>query len=156
MMVARGGAGASTKAVIAAVVCIAPMVVTLALAFANAGMREALIGAFPLLVRYGQVMLLPALLLWALARAVGRPLPAAAVLALAGIIAFIAYAGVAQSVAYALLVSVGLVVGSFLHGNAARSGGAAFTATLAGLGAMAGVVGWLLPLPNFTGSAPAR
>ena len=147
MMVARGGAGASTKAVIAAVVCIAPMVVTLALAFANAGMREALIGAFPLLVRYGQVMLLPALLLWALARVVGRPLPAAAVLALAGIIAFIAYAGVAQSAAYALLVSVGLVVGSFLHGNAARSGGAAFTATLAGLGAMAGVVGWLLPLP---------
>lgn len=147
MMVGRGSAEASNKAALAALVCIAPIILTLLLALADAGMREALVGAAPLLVRYGMVMVVPAVLLWALARAVWRPLPAASLLALAGVIAFIAYAGIAQSAAYLLLVSVGLVVGTCLYGTEDRSGGAAFTATLAGLGAIAGLGGWLLPLP---------
>lgn len=132
MMGAQAVADARGKAGIAAALCLAPILATLGVAFADAGIREALVGACPLLLRYGLVMLLPALLLWALARALGRSAPAASILALAGIIAFIAYAGMAQSVAYALLVAVGLVVGSLLHPTPGRSGSVAFTAMLGG------------------------
>ena len=147
MMGAQAVADARGKAGIAAALCLAPILATLGVAFADAGIREALVGACPLLLRYGLVMLLPALLLWALARALGRSAPAASILALAGIIAFIAYAGMAQSAAYALLVAVGLVVGSLLHPTPGRSGSVAFTAMLGGVGVIAGLVGWLLPMP---------
>ena len=147
MMGAQAVADARGKAGIAAALCLAPILATLGVAFADAGIREALVGACPLLLRYGLVMLLPALLLWALARALGRSAPAASILALAGIIAFIAYAGMAQSAAYALLVAVGLVVGSLLYPTPGRSGSVAFTAMLGGVGVIAGLVGWLLPMP---------
>lgn len=147
MMSGRGIADVPMKAGIAAVLCIAPIVVTLALAFSNAGIREALTGALPLLARYGAVLVLPALLLWALARGAGRRLRAADVLALACVVAFVGFAGIAQSAAYVLLLSLGLVIGSFLHRDGERSGDVAFTAMLAGLGAMAALIGWLLPLP---------
>jgi hypothetical protein len=147
MMGAQAVADARGKAGIAAALCLAPILATLGVAFADAGIRESLVGACPLLLRYGLVMLLPALLLWALARALGRSAPAASILALAGIIAFIAYAGMAQSAAYALLVAVGLVVGSLLYPTPGRSGSVAFTAMLGGVGVIAGLVGWLLPMP---------
>jgi hypothetical protein len=147
MMVGRGLAGASMKAGIAGVLCIAPIILTLIAAIANAGIREALIGALPLLLRYGAVILLPALALWAIARAMGRPFAAATVLVIAAVITFVAYAGIAQVAAYVVLLSVGLIIGSFLHGDPERTGGAAFTAALAGLGTLAGVVGWALPFP---------
>ena len=147
MLAGRGMAAASAKVGIAAALCIAPIFIVLALAFANPGIREALNGAFPMVGRYALVILLPALLLWVLARAVRRPLPVAVFFALAGVVAFAAYAGIAQFAAYALLASIGMVLGTFLHGNTERSGGAAFTAMLAGLGALAGFIGWLLPWP---------
>lgn len=146
-MAGREGAAAFMKPGVAAVVCIAPIVITLGVAIANSGIREALIGASPMLALYSVSILLPALLLWAVSRAVRYPLPVAAAFAFAGILAFVAYAGIAQSAAYALLVSVGMVLGTLLHGNSAYSGEEAFTATLVGVGVMAGIVGWLLPLP---------
>ena len=137
MMSGRGIADVPMKAGIAAVLCIAPIVVTLALAFSNAGIREALTGALPLLARYGAVLVLPALLLWALARGAGRRLRAADVLALACVVAFVGFAGIAQSAAYVLLLSLGLVIGSFLHRDGERSGDVAFTAMLGGVGVIA-------------------
>ena len=147
MMVGRSIPGAGAKAGIPAVLCIAPIIIAMVLAFADAGMRDALVGVLPLLARYGAVILLPALLLWAIARAMGRPLVAATVLAIAIGIAVVAYAGIAQSAAWVVLLAVGAVAGGFLHGGGERTGGIAFTAMLAGLGAMAGLVGWVLPFP---------
>ncbi|HWS77844.1 MAG TPA: hypothetical protein VN205_05640 [Thermomonas sp.] len=146
-MAVRGIASASTRPGIAAVLCIAPIAMALAIAAANPGMQEAVSGALPMLARYCIVILLPALLLWTLARAAGRPLEGAAAVALAGIVAFVAFAGVAQAAAYLLLLSIALILGSFLHRPAVGSGGDVFTAMLAGLGAIGGCIGWLLPLP---------
>lgn len=146
MMAGRRVANHSLVGGVAAVLCIVPIFITLALAFSHGGIREALTGALPLLARYGAVLVLPALLSWALVRSVGRPLRAADVVAFACIVAFVGFAGIAQSVAYALLVALGMVLGSFLE-RGEHAGGMTFTATLAGMGAMVGLAGWLLPLP---------
>lgn len=53
MMGAQAVADARGKAGIAAALCLAPILATLGVAFADAGIREALVGACPLLLRYG-------------------------------------------------------------------------------------------------------
>jgi hypothetical protein len=132
---------------LAAVLCIMPIVTTLVIAMAVDATRAALIDAAPLLGRYACVVLLPALSLWVVARLVRRPMAAASVVAGTNAVAFVAFAGIAQTMAFMLLLSIGLLLGTFMLRNPVASPGARFTAMLAGFGAMAGLVGWVLPLP---------
>lgn len=146
MKAIQGDAGPfSTR--LAALFCIAPVCVTLVMAYMDAAIRTALLGASSLMASYALVVLLPALLLWAAARAAKRPVSAASLVAGTNAVAFVAFAGIAQSVAYALLLSIGLILGTFMLRRSIPSPRERFTAMLAGLGVMAGLVGWLLPLP---------
>ena len=135
------------RAGVGAMLCSIPILATLVIAFADDGMRAALLGSVPLIWRYGLVVLLPALLLWVIARSINRPIAAANSVAAINAIAFVAFAGIAQSAAYVLVVSLSLILGVLMLRKAALSQGTTFTAMLAGLGAIGGLVGWVLPLP---------
>ena len=125
-----------------------PIVATLLLAAADAGLREAFWAALPLLLRYACTFVLPAIALWALHRTLGSPLAAANYLLLALAIGFVAYTGLAQSAAVLLLLAACLVFArSLMRGALSPEPGPLLTATLASLGLIVGLLGWLLPFP---------
>lgn len=146
-MTTDNGVASRIRPGLAGLLCIVPILATLMIAFVDEAIKAALLDALSLFVRYAFVVMLPALLFWVGARGMKRPIAAANVVAGTNAVAFVAFAGIAQSVAYLLLLSIGLILGTFMLRKPVVSQGTAFTAMLAGLGAMAGLVGWLLPLP---------
>ncbi|MEO7251223.1 MAG: hypothetical protein ABIW30_01300, partial [Arenimonas sp.] len=110
--------------------------------------RTAITGTMPLLGRYALKLLLPTGLAWIGLRFAKVRVPASGLLALALVAGFIVYAGLGQAGAIVLLLATSLLLGRALLGSREPPRPSILlTAMLAGLGVMAAITGWLLPVP---------
>ena len=138
---------AGSGGVLALVACTVPVLVVLVLAAANAGVREAAIAAMPLLLRYSATLVLPGLALWASIRTLKGGMAAASVLAVVNLLAFAAFAGVAQTAAICLVLGASALLGSWLMNMQTEAGDDLLASVIVGVAILVALAGWLLPLP---------
>lgn len=147
-MTTSPGSPSSARALGFALIAFGVLVAALVAALLDVELRTAISGTLPLIGRYVLKLMLPAGLAWIALRLGGRRYAAASILGIALVVAFLVYAGLAQGAALLLLLAAALVLGRLLLGTQGLPEPAQLlTATLAGLGLFAALVGWLLPVP---------